>query len=87
MTRGALYKLSAAKARSLSTSGRHADGGGLYLRIRPTGAKSWIFHYADGSRRRDLGLGGYQTVSLALARKRAAACRGPWQTACRLGLL
>lgn len=75
MTRGALHKLSAARARSLTKPGRHADGGGLYLRIRPTGAKSWIFHYADGPRRRDLGLGGYQTVSLALARKRAAACR------------
>lgn len=75
MSRTALYKLSATKAKSLSTPGRHADGGGLYLRIRPTGAKSWIFHYADGPRRRDLGLGGFTAVTLAQARKKAAECR------------
>jgi hypothetical protein len=36
----------------LKRPGMHPDGRGLYLRIGPNGAKSWIFRYrADGKRR------------------------------------
>lgn len=70
-----LNKLSATRVKALRDPGRHSDGGGLYLRIRPSGARSWIFNYSDNGRRRDLGLGGYTDVTLAQARVRASACR------------
>ena len=48
--------------------GRHADGHGLYLFVRPNGARSWVQRLVIGDRRRDLGLGGYPLVALAEAR-------------------
>ena len=56
--------------------GRHADGNGLYLFVRPTGARSWIQRLVIGGRRRDLGLGGCTLVSLPAARRQAAENRG-----------
>ncbi len=38
--------------------GRYADGGGLYLIVKETGARSWLLRYrGDGGRVRDMGLG------------------------------
>lgn len=41
--------------------GRHADGGGLYLLVKPTGGKSWVLRVMatgpKGWKRRDIGLG------------------------------
>lgn len=37
--------------------GMHADGGGLYLRVQPSGAKSWIFRFQLNGRRREMGIG------------------------------
>src|SRR3954454_21504598 len=51
------------------------DGGGLYLRIATTGAKSWVFRFQIEGKRRDMGLGPYPDVSLARAREKAAAHR------------
>ena len=48
--------------------GRHADGQGLYLFVRPNGARSWVQRLVICGRRRDLGLGGYPLVTLAQAR-------------------
>lgn len=36
--------------------GRHADGDGLYLLVKETGARSWMFRYMIKGRARDLGL-------------------------------
>ena len=47
------------------------DGGGLYLRVSATGAKSWVFRFQIDGKRRDMGLGPYPDVSLADARGRA----------------
>lgn len=47
------------------------DGGGLMLRVMPTGAKVWIVRTMVLGRRRDVGVGGYPLVSLAEARERA----------------
>src|SRR5258708_10233434 len=55
--------------------GMHADGGGLYLRVNATGARSWIFRYMLRRRAREMGLGPVHTIPLAEARKRAAECR------------
>jgi len=47
----------------------------LYLRIGPTGAKSWIFRYRRDGKLNDMGLGTLHTVSLADARQKAQDCR------------
>jgi integrase len=47
------------------------DGGGLYLRVSPTGAKSWVFRFQLDGKRRDMGLGPYPDISLAEARAKA----------------
>lgn len=38
-------------------AGRHADGRGLYLLVKPSGARSWVLRIQSTGRRRDLGLG------------------------------
>ncbi|MBB3862226.1 integrase [Novosphingobium hassiacum] len=37
--------------------GRHADGDGLYLLVKPTGARSWVLRVVSNGKRRDIGLG------------------------------
>lgn len=74
MTR-ALHKLTDAKAKGKLASGRHSDGGGLYLNVGPTGGKSWLFMWVREGKRREMGLGAYPTVSLSKARAAAADCR------------
>src|SRR6266851_7215763 len=48
-----------------------ADGAGLYLRVAPSGAKSWIYRFTTGGRMTDMGLGPLHTVGLKEARDRA----------------
>jgi integrase len=55
--------------------GMHSDGGGLYLQVSESGAKSWIFRYSVNGKAHYHGLGPLQTVSLAQAREKAKACR------------
>ena len=72
----ALHKLTDTAARSdRLKAGRHSDGGGLYLNVSKTGAKSWLFMWVVDGKRREMGLGGYPVVSLAKARKLASDCR------------
>lgn len=54
-----------------------ADGEGLYLRIKPTGSKSWIFNYVRPitDKRSNLSLGNYPVISLAMARERKTEFR------------
>ncbi len=44
---------------------------GLLLQITPAGGRTWILRATVGSKRRELGLGGYPDVTLAQARERA----------------
>lgn len=64
-------------ARKVDTAGpgRHGDGRGLFLYVKPSGSRSWVLRYQIRGRRRDLGLGSYPDVSLAMARDRAAEAR------------
>jgi integrase len=56
--------------------GVHGDGAGLYLRVKPSGAKSWVLRVQFQGRRQDIGLGGYPADrSLAEAREEAARLR------------
>jgi hypothetical protein len=71
-----IHKLTDIKAQSNRLkSGRHSDGGGLYLNVAKGGSKSWVFMWARDGRRREMGLGSYPAVSLAAARKRAEEYR------------
>ncbi|RWQ27533.1 integrase arm-type DNA-binding domain-containing protein [Mesorhizobium sp.] len=70
-----LHKLSDVAVKAEKASGRHSDGGGLYLWVSPSGSKSWLFMWARDGKRREMGLGAYPTVSLAKARARAVDCR------------
>lgn len=64
-------------ARKVETAkpGRHGDGRGLFLYVKPSGSRSWVLRYQVQGRRRDLGLGAYPDVSLAMARERASEAR------------
>ncbi len=54
---------------------RLADGGGLYLFVAPSGAKSWVLRTVVKGKRSDLGLGSVTLVSLADARDEARRLR------------
>jgi integrase len=58
-----------------ATAGRHADGGGLYLMVRPSGSRSWVLRAQVSGKRQDLGLGSAAVVSLAEARAKAGELR------------
>lgn len=67
--------LTTRKVASLKETGRHADGGGLYLRITSSGARSWVFMSSVGGKRVEIGLGSANSVSLASAREIASQMR------------
>ena len=70
--------LSALKAKAIKPAAklkRYGDGGGLYLTVKPSGAKSWTLRAVINGRRTDVGLGGYPVVSLAVARQTALEYR------------
>ena len=64
-------------ARKVETAGpgRHGDGHGLFLYVKPSGSKSWVLRYQVMGKRHDLGLGPFPEVSLAMARQRALEAR------------
>jgi integrase len=79
-----LNKLTDVKAKSDLAAGRHSDGGGLYLVVSPTGAKSWAFMWSrmepnpEGvvrQKRVEMGLGSYPDLTLGKAREAARLCR------------
>lgn len=51
--------------------GRHSDGKGLYLLVKPSGARSWVLRVQVNGRRRDFGLGAADVLSLEEAREKA----------------
>jgi integrase len=67
-------RLSSVAVRKLGP-GRHADGGGLYLEVDPSGARRWFLRTMVNGRRRDVGIGPTSLVGLAEARERAAHLR------------
>lgn len=71
----ALNRLSARRVATVTEAGYYADGGGLYLQVTPTGAKSWIFRFTRHGKTRDMGLGPTHTVGLADARAEAVLAR------------
>lgn len=70
-----MHKLTARKIASEKSPGRHSDGKGLYLLVKKSGRKSWVYMWNKNHRRREMGLGGFPDVSLAVAREKAQAAR------------
>jgi integrase len=68
-------RLTDASARAAVKKGRHADGRGLYLNVSKTGSKSWVYVWREKGRHREMGLGPYPTVTLAMARRKADEAR------------
>lgn len=69
---GKLTDMAVKKAKA----GIHGDGAGLYLRVKDSGAKSWVLRVQFQGRREDIGLGGFPAdLSLSEAREKAAHLR------------
>ncbi len=66
-------RLSAAKVGTISEPGQSSDGNGLTLRVEPSGSKRWYQRVTIHGKRRNIGLGGYPSVTLADAREMAVA--------------
>ena len=66
--------LNATQVKARTKPGRYADGGGLYLFVRPK-SKVWVFRFTRRKRAREMGLGAERDVTLAEARERARECR------------
>ena len=84
----ATEKLTTKEIEHANTKGRLGDGGGLYLDVKASGAKAWVYVWRgkrwvtpdNASGRREMGLGKYGPdksglVSLKKARELAAECR------------
>lgn len=74
----AKYKLTDAQLR-MASAGDHHDGEGLFLRVKSSGTKSWMFQWTAPlgvtPRRPKMGLGAYPLITLAKARDKADKCR------------
>ncbi|MDH7972764.1 integrase arm-type DNA-binding domain-containing protein [Sphingomonas sp. AR_OL41] len=70
-------ELGALAVSRLSKPGLHFVGGvsGLALQVAPAGSRSWVLRATVGSKRRDMGLGGYPDVTLAGAKEAARMAR------------
>ena len=59
---------------SKAKPGRHGDGRGLFLFVKPDGRRTWTFRFQIDGRAREMGLGvasGTGAISLAQARDKA----------------
>ncbi|MGH8195636.1 MAG: Arm DNA-binding domain-containing protein, partial [Woeseiaceae bacterium] len=75
--------LTALFVKHVRRAGKYADGGSLYLQVRPSArkilrddvTKSWLFRYSRFGKDTWLGLGPYPDVTLAEARNLASGER------------
>lgn len=70
-----INRLTARRVATVTEPGYHADGGGLYLQVTASGAKSWVFRYRFEGRRPEMGLGSLHVIGIADARAAAGAAR------------
>src|SRR5271154_1743705 len=68
-------RLSALAVSRAKRKGFHPDGGGLYLQVTASGAKSWVYRFMIHGRAREMGLGPLRVIGLSEARAKAALCR------------
>jgi hypothetical protein len=70
-----LNRLTDRGIRGLTAPGRYADGGNLYLHVRPGGSRQWVFFFRWQGKLREMSLGGYPRFSLKEAREKSAVAR------------
>jgi integrase len=70
-----IERLTALKVEKAKEPGMYCDGGGLYLRITPDGARNWVLRYMLDRRPRWMGLGPLALYGLQEARARALDAR------------
>ena len=63
------------RLRHLTEPGTYVDGGGLTLRIHPSGGRNWVLRLTVDGKRRNVGLGGFPEIRLAEARMLAQEMR------------
>jgi integrase len=68
--------LTARFVETVASPGKYFDGHGLFLRVRPNGAKQWVQRITIRGKRSEIGLGSPPAVTLAAARKLALEHRG-----------
>jgi hypothetical protein len=71
----AIGRLTALKIQKAKEPGMYADGGGLYLRVTPEGARNWVLRFMLDRRPRWMGLGPLKLYGLAEARAKALDAR------------
>jgi integrase len=64
-------KLTAKFVENVGKAGKYYDQHGLFLHVRPSGAKKWLQRYTFQGRRREIGLGSAKIVPVATARRNA----------------
>lgn len=77
-----IHRLSARAVETVNTDGLRADGGGLYIAVSKSGAKSWRYIFQFAGKRKEMGLGKYPAVSLQNARIKAQDAREMVSTGC-----
>ncbi len=75
MAKELLNDVTVRNAKPTDKNQRLNDGGGLYLLIKPNGAKWWRFDYSFAGNRKTLSLGVYPKTTLSDARKKATDAR------------
>lgn len=70
-----LLREAIAKAKAEQKAVTLQDGGGLAIKVKPTGSPQWQFRYTWHGKRCDMGLGVFPAVSLAAARAEAEQAR------------
>lgn len=70
-----IHKLTDKQIKAANSAGRLGDGGGLFLRVKDSGAKSWSFRWKVAGCLHELAIGPYPAISLANARKQATSWR------------
>ena len=71
-----LHRLAVKQVEHAAPGTSLTDGGGLSLRCASGGNKRWVLRFKlRGRPQREMGLGSFPAVSLALARKKAAQVR------------
>ena len=72
-----MAKIKLLTAREIGTlpPGFHSDGGNLYLRVRDSNSRSWVFRYKTGGKVIEIGLGPIADRSLLQARELAGRMR------------
>ncbi len=70
----AIHKLSFRQVET-AEAGKYEDGAGLRLIVSEAGAKKWVLRFTLNGKRREMGLGSYPDIELAIARAKASEYR------------